>query len=318
MRDWLQSALQPAGPAAASVHRLWEFMWWTSVVVFVLVMGALAWGTFHRRRAGRDELAEGAPGEKRVIRAVSAAVALTAVTLFVFLILDFSTGRALTAPREAALRIEVTGHQWWWEVNYFNDVPNRRVTTANEIHIPVGRPVLLRLNSQDVIHSFWAPDLNGKRDLIPGKESSLWIQADSPGVYRGQCAEFCGYQHAKMAFLVVADRPADFARWYDGQADTAKTPTDSLTMRGQEVFLAGTCTMCHAIQGTPAGATMGPDLTHVASRRYLAAGAVPNTRGNLAGWILDAQGIKPGSHMPPNSLTPADLQALLAYMGTLK
>jgi cytochrome c oxidase subunit 2 len=318
MPDWLQSALRPAGPAAASVHRLWGFMWWTSVAVFVLVIGALAWGTFHRRVAGRENLAEGAPGERRIVGAVSAAVVLTVLTLFVFLVFDFSTGRALTAPRAAALRVEVTGHQWWWEVSYYNDVPSKRVTTANEIHIPVGRPVLLRLNSQDVIHSFWAPDLNGKRDLIPGKESSLWIQADSPGVYRGQCAEFCGYQHAKMAFLVVADRPADFAHWYAAQSDTAKTPTDSLTSRGQEVFLASPCAMCHAIQGTPAGATMGPDLTHVASRRYLAAGTLPNTRGNLAGWILDAQGIKPGAHMPPNSLTPADLQALLAYMGTLK
>jgi cytochrome c oxidase subunit 2 len=137
-------------------------------------------------------------------------------------------------------------------------------------------------------------------------------------VYHGQCAEFCGYQHAKMAFLVVADRPADFARWYASQADTARTPTDSLTARGQEVFLSSPCVMCHAIQGTPAGATMGPDLTHLASRRYIAAGSLPNTRGNLAGWILDAQGIKPGAHMPPNSLTPADLQALLAYLGTLK
>ena len=318
MHDWLQSALRPAGPEAASVHALWEFMLWTSVVVFVLVLGALAWGTLRRRPAGADPLAEGGPGERRMTGAVSTAVGATVVVLFVFLVFDFSTGRALTARREAAVRIEVTGHQWWWEVTYYDSIPNRRVTTANEIHIPVGRPALIRLNSQDVIHSFWAPDLNGKRDLIPGKESSLWIQADSPGVYHGQCAEFCGYQHAKMAFLVVADRPADFARWYASQADTARTPTDSLTARGQEVFLSSPCVMCHAIQGTPAGATMGPDLTHLASRRYIAAGSLPNTRGNLAGWILDAQGIKPGAHMPPNSLTPADLQALLAYLGTLK
>ena len=318
MRDWLQSALRPAGPEADSVYALWEFMLWTATAVFVLVIGALLYGTFRRRRPGYETLADGAPGERRALHAVTAAAGLTVVALFVFLVFDFSTGRALTAPRQPAVRIEVTGHQWWWDVNYYHSVANRRVHTANEIHIPVGRPVLIRLNSQDVIHSFWAPDLNGKRDLIPGKESSLWIQADAPGVYRGQCAEFCGYQHAKMAFLVVAESPAQFARWYASQADTAKTPTDSLTARGQEVFLASPCVMCHAIQGTPAGATAGPDLTHLASRRYIGAGALPNTRGNLAGWVLDAQGIKPGAHMPPNSLSPADLQALLAYLGTLK
>lgn len=317
MPDWLQSVLRPAGPEAERIHALWQFMLVVSVVVYALVVGALLYGTFRRRRSDA-ELAEGAPGERGATRIVSVATVVTALTLFAFLVFDFSTGRALTSTVKPAVSIEVTGHQWWWEVTYYHDVPNRRVTTANEIHIPVGRPVLLRLNSQDVIHSFWAPDLNGKRDLIPGKESSLWIQADTPGVYRGQCAEFCGYQHAKMAFIIVADRPADFERWYAAEADTAKAPTDSLASHGQEVFLTSPCVMCHAIHGTPAGATLGPDLTHVASRRYIGAGSLPNTRGNLAGWILDAQGIKPGARMPPNSLSPADLQALLAYLGTLK
>jgi len=317
MPDWLQSVLQPAGPQAERVHALWNFMLAVSVIVYVVVVGVLLLATF-RPRHSEAELAEGAPGERGVTRLVSLATAVTVLTLFAFLLFDFSTGRALTSSVKPAVSIEVTGHQWWWEATYYHDIPNKRVTTANEIHIPVGRPVLLRLNSQDVIHSFWAPDLNGKRDLIPGKESSLWLEADTPGVYRGQCAEFCGYQHAKMAFLIVADRPADFQRWYAAQADTAKTPTDSLTSRGLEVFLTSPCVMCHTIHGTPAGATLGPDLTHVASRRYIGAGALPNTRGNLAGWILDAQGIKPGAHMPPNSLSPADLQALLAYLGTLK
>ena len=317
MPDWLQSVLQPAGPQAERIHALWNFMLAVSVVVYVVVVGVLFVATFRRRRS-EAELAEGAPGERGVTRLVSLATGVTVLTLFAFLLFDFSVGRALTSDVKPAVAIEVTGHQWWWEVTYYHDIPNKRVTTANEIHIPVGRPVLLRLNSQDVIHSFWAPDLNGKRDLIPGKESSIWLQADTPGVYRGQCAEFCGYQHAKMAFLVVADRPADFQRWYAAQADTARTPTDSLTSRGQEVFLTSQCVMCHSIHGTPAGATVGPDLTHVASRRYIGAGALPNTRGNLAGWVLDAQGIKPGAHMPPNSLSPADLQALLAYLGTLK
>jgi cytochrome c oxidase subunit II len=177
---------------------------------------------------------------------------------------------------------------------------------------------VLELRSTDVIHSFWPPNLTGKRDLIPGKVNSLWFQADTPGVYRGQCAEFCGHQHAKMGFLVIADRPDSFATWLASQRDTASTPTTELTQRGQEVFLASSCVMCHTISGTPAGSRIGPDLTHLASRRTIAAGTLPNTRGNLAGWILNPQRIKPGTRMPPNQLNPADLQALLAYLESLK
>jgi cytochrome c oxidase subunit 2 len=169
-----------------------------------------------------------------------------------------------------------------------------------------------------VIHSFWPPTLSQKRDLIPPKDNSLWLQADTPGVYRGQCAEFCGTQHAKMGFLVIAQPPDSFAGWLARQRDTALTPSDELTRRGQEVFLSSSCVMCHAIAGTPAGSRVGPDLTHLASRRTIAAGTLPNTRGNLAGWIVNPQQIKPGTRMPPNQLDPADLQALLAYLESLK
>jgi cytochrome c oxidase subunit 2 len=169
-----------------------------------------------------------------------------------------------------------------------------------------------------VIHSFWVPGLQGKMDMIPGRTNVTWLQADRTGVWRGQCAEYCGLQHAKMAFLVVAERPDSFAGWLARQRDTAPTPIDELTRRGQEVFLSSSCVMCHAISGTPAGSRIGPDLTHLASRRTIAAGTLPNTRGNLAGWILDPQRIKPGTRMPPNQLDPADLQALLAYLESLK
>jgi cytochrome c oxidase subunit II len=177
---------------------------------------------------------------------------------------------------------------------------------------------VLELLSTDVIHSFWPPTISQKRDLIPGKDNSLWLQADTPGVYRGQCAEYCGQQHAKMGFLVIAQRPDSFASWLARQRDTALTPTTELARRGQEVFLASSCVMCHAIAGTPAGSRVGPDLTHLASRRTIAAGTLPNSRGNLAGWIIDPQKIKPGTRMPPNQLKPADLQALLEYLETLK
>jgi cytochrome c oxidase subunit 2 len=197
-------------------------------------------------------------------------------------------------------------------------VPQQNVTTANEIHVPVGRPVVFEVTSRDVIHSFWAPNLNGKKDLIPGYQRSLWFKADTPGVYRGQCAEFCGHQHAKMAFFIVAEPPAQFAAWLDAQRKPAPQPTDSVAHRGLQVFLASPCVMCHAIQGTSAGATFGPNLTHLASRRTIAAGTLPNTRGNLAGWIVDPQRIKPGANMPPNGLHPQDLQALLTYLQGLK
>jgi cytochrome c oxidase subunit 2 len=212
----------------------------------------------------------------------------------------------------------VTGHQWWWEVQYRDSLAQHWVTTANEIHIPVGRPVVVELVSTDVIHSFWPPSLSGKRDLIPGRENSLWLQADSAGDFRGLCAEFCGHQHAKMGFLIVAEAPDSFARWLTLQRDTAATPTDTLALRGREVFLGGSCPMCHSIAGTPSGSRVGPDLTHLAGRRTLAAGTLPNTRANLAGWITDPQAFKPGAKMPATALSAPELRALLAYLETLR
>ena len=205
----------------------------------------------------------------------------------------------------------MTGHQWWWEVNYENPVASRSFTTANEIHIPVGQPVVLKLTSQDVIHSFWVPNLHGKKDLIPGHASMTWLQADKPGTFRGQCAEFCGHQHAHMAFTVVAEPPEQFYAWYDGQTRPAVQPAGESQQRGRQVFLSSACVMCHTIQGTPAGATVGPNLTHVA-------GTLANNRGNLGGWVADSQEIKPGNHMPPNILRAEDLQSLLDYLESLK
>jgi len=214
--------------------------------------------------------------------------------------------------------ITVTGHQWWWEVRYDDPTPKNIVLTANEIHVPVGRPISLTLTSADVIHSFWVPSLNGKRDLIPGQNATTWFVADKPGVYRGQCAEFCGLQHAKMDIFVVADPPEAFAAWLEAQRAPAAEPTDPLVARGREVFLSGPCAMCHAVAGTRAGGRFGPDLTHVASRSWIAGASLENTRGHLAGWIADSQEIKPGNKMPPVPLAPEDADALLAYLESLK
>jgi cytochrome c oxidase subunit 2 len=311
------SVLNPASPQAHLIDRLWDAMYVASIFVFILVIAALLWAAFRRRGPlePTDDPAQGRPMRTAVLLATGATIAI----LFVFLVYDISVGRTITTnPGKNALQIRVTGHQWWWEVQYRDSLPQHWVTTANEIHIPVGRPVVFELRSTDVIHSFWPPALSGKRDQIPGNENSLWFQAESAGVYGGQCAEFCGHQHAKMAFLIVAEPPGEFASWLAGQRDTAATPTDQPAQRGKEVFFASSCVMCHAISGTSAGSRIGPDLTHLASRRTIAAGTLPNTRGNLAGWILDAQAIKPGVKMPPTRLTSADLQALLVYLETLK
>jgi cytochrome c oxidase subunit 2 len=316
--DW-QSVLHPAGPQASNIAHLSWFAFGVATVVYLLTMFALftALRSAHRRARRGEPLDHDSEG--RMTRGVTWALAATVVTLLVFFGYDLSVGRTLSAqPGAHPLTIEVTGRQWWWEVQYADTSAHGRFTTANEIHVPVGRRVLFLLTASDVIHSLWVPNLGGKKDLIPGYTQSVWFQADTPGVYRAQCAEFCGLQHAKMAMFVVAEPLAQYERWVSEQRATASTPTDSVQRRGREVFMTNTCAMCHAIEGTEAGSHNGPDLTHLASRRTIAAGTLPNTRGNLAGWIVDPQGIKPGTHMPPNMLPPNDLDALLTYLQSLK
>jgi cytochrome c oxidase subunit 2 len=237
------------------------------------------------------------------------------VVLSGVLALTVNTLLALSAPAEADdTVVEVIGHQFWWEVRY----PQHNVLTANEIHIPAGVPVRVHLGSQDVIHSFWVPELHGKLDMIPGQTNSFWLQADNPGEYKGICAEFCGTQHAKMLFLVVAQPPDEFAAWLEQQQQPAAVPAEPLAQQGLQVFLAAGCVECHAVRGTDATGNLGPDLTHIASRRTLGAGILPNNPGNLGGWIADPQHIKPGNLMPDSPLTGEELQALLAYMATLR
>jgi len=231
------SVLNPSSPQTRLIDRLWDAMYLVSAVVFVLVVLALLFSAFRRRDS---EAAEADPGRERSLTtAVSIATALTVLILFGFLVYDVAVGRQLTRGLgKDALQVRVIGHQWWWELQYRDSVAQNWFTTANELHIPVGRPVALELLSTDVIHSFWPPTVSQKRDLIPGKDNSLWLQADTPGVYRGQCAEYCGQQHAKMAFLVIAQRPDSFASWLAAQRDTALTPTTQPAIRGQEVFLS--------------------------------------------------------------------------------
>ena len=314
-----QSVLEPSGPVADRVATLWWLAFTIASLVYLVTMGALWWAARRARR--REERGDELPadGDHRLTRGVSIAVGATVVILLVFLVTDFSVGRTLDpVPSAHPITIELTGKQWWWDVTYADTSPHGRFSTANEIHVPVGQPVLFVLEASDVIHSFWAPNLAGKKDLIPGYTQSMWFQADTAGDYRAQCAEFCGVQHAKMALHVIAEPMDEYRRWVESQRAPGKTPTDSITDRGREVFVTGQCVMCHAVAGTPAGAHNGPDLTHLASRRTIAAGTLPNTRGALAGWIVDPQQVKPGAKMPPNQLSPPDLDALLTYLQSLK
>ena len=313
-----QSALDPAGPQAERIEGLWWFMLIVSSVVFLLVLAATIRAFTHRGSAATTVEAE-ARRERRMHTGIIAATVATVVILFVFLVVNFSTERALASlPGDQAVSIEVTGYQWWWKVRYIDSTANRTLTTANEIHIPVGAPIRITLLSNDVIHSFWVPRLHGKRDLVPGRRAVTWLRADSVGVYRGQCAEFCGHQHAKMALTVVAESRRDFDAWFDAQLQSAREPATAEEARGRDVFMRSTCVMCHSIQGTDAGAGSGPDLTHLASRGTIAAGTLPNTRGHLGGWITDPQAIKPGAKMPATSLESAELQALLTYLQSLR
>ena len=313
MPSILQSALHPAGPGAASITQLWWVMFWTCTAVYVLVMGALVLAVRRRR------LGHAAPAERTLLRAVVGASAATVAILFGLLFASVVTGRAIGSLGSAeGLVIEITGNQWWWDVEYHNPNPSLRVRTANELHLPVGRQVRIQLKSNDVIHSFWVPNLQGKMDLIPGRQTVLWLQADTAGVYRGQCAEYCGAQHAHMAFGVIAESPEAFERWLQGQRQTAPPPATPEQQHGLEVVERGPCALCHTVRGTAAGGRTAPDLTHLATRSTIAAGTAPNTRGYLAGWIADPQHLKPGAKMPATGLSAEELQAVLAYVETLK
>jgi cytochrome c oxidase subunit II len=311
------SAVHPTGPQARRISEMTWYLTITGSIVFVLVMGLLFYVLWRAHR--RQDALDGERVERTMRHWVAGGVAVTTVILLATLVYNFYTGRALAQFAEPdALTVRVTGHQWWWEVQYQDPAYNRRVSTANEIHIPVGRRVRLEVQSRDVIHSFWVPNLHGKLDLIPGYSGTTYFQADEPGVFMGRCAEYCGLQHARMDIRVIAESPAKFAAWYEGQLRAAPAPADTVQQKGQQVFLSKGCVMCHSVRGTPANSRVGPDLTHLASRMTIGAGTLPNTRGHLAGWVMDPQRIKPGVRMPPNPLAADELQALLDYLQSLK
>jgi cytochrome c oxidase subunit 2 len=316
----VQSALDVGGEGAERIAVLFWMFSAICAAVWALVMLALAWAALRRQRVMQENPLEPQPAAERwATGAVAGAIALTALTLIFLVASSYFTGKSLAGlGGPEALTIRVTGHQWWWEIRYEDPQPSRTLITANEIHVPIGRPVRVKLQSTDVIHSFWVPSLAGKTDNIPGRETELRILAERAGTYRGQCAEFCGLQHAHMGVLVVAEPQSDYDAWYEGQLGAAREPANEAARRGKELFLSRACVMCHTIRGTPAGGKVAPELTHIGSQRTIAAGTLPLSRENLIAWMLNPQAIKPGTNMPRVPLHLAELRAIASYLEGLK
>jgi cytochrome c oxidase subunit 2 len=300
--------LNPASPLAAAITKLFVAVLLVLGFIFALVAVLVVVAIVRYGRRPADELPNQIFGSDRL------EIVWTAVPIFLLAVIFVFTVRVMHAanpsPASRAPDLLVVGHQWWWEVNYLKS----GVVTANELHLPVGQRVLIRLESADVIHDFWVPRLGRKLDAVPGHPGYLWLEADRPGVYLGACAEFCGAEHAWMRFEVVAQPQAEFAAWQQAQLAVAPTPKSGKALAGMKLFAARTCVNCHRLAGTAADQRVGPDLTHLASRRMLAGGAVVNTPATLAQWLKNPDSIKPGSHMPNFQLSDAEVAELVAYL----
>ena len=308
LSGWPPPVLDPAGPFAGSITTLaWALIGMAGIVLLVVI--AALWVALFGKRSTRERL-----GGERVIWI--GGIAFPVVVLTALLVWGLSlTSHLSSAISGDEMRVRVTGEMWWWRVSYLDGEGREVMRDANEIHIPTGQPVVVELQSADVIHSFWVPRLSGKLDMIPGRRNAMRIQADEPGVYGGQCAEYCGGPHALMGFVVVAHAPEDFARWRQARLAPPAPPATQLAQRGAALFASSGCAACHRIAGTDANGIAGPDLTYVGSRRTLGAGILPNNRGTMIGWIANAQAIKPGNRMPSYSVLSGDeLQALAVYL----
>ena len=308
----VQSALDPAADQAMAIDRVWWVLVSVCSVVYLAVLAALAWALLRARRR-RARAGGGVDADPAWRRALVAWSALVVGLLTWFVVVAFLADRQLHAG-QPDLEVRITAKQWWWQVEYLSGAPQRQFVTANELWLPRGRTARIELRSGDVIHSFWVPALTGKQDLIPGYTNAVLVTPRRNGAYRGQCGEFCGLQHAHMALDVhVVDQGA-FDAWQRRQRLPAAMPATGSARRGMIVFASTACLSCHAVRGTPAGSRLGPDLTHLASRRTLAAGALPMSRTALDRWLLDPQRIKPGNQMPAVPLDARDRAALADYL----
>jgi cytochrome c oxidase subunit 2 len=308
----VQSALAPVADESRAIERVWDLMLWICGPMYALVLLALGYALWRNRGNGH-----GRAGDRALWFGLLGFSVLTAGLLTVLTAQSYVQDRRLHAPVVDPVNVRITAKQWWWQVEYLDADPSRQFTTANELHLPVDRPARIELASADVIHSLWIPVLNGKEDLIPGHANTITMTPRKVGRYRGQCAEFCGLQHANMALDVQVDDAAAFAAWQAHQRMPAPAPTTPTAIAGRNDFNALACALCHAIGGTPAGGVVGPNLTHLASRRTLAAGALPLDRGTLESWIIDPQRHKPGTNMPAVPLQPQQLSDITDYLMTL-
>jgi cytochrome c oxidase subunit 2 len=310
--DRRPSMFEPVGPMSRQLASLGWTMTAIGTAVFLVVMALLLWPLWRSRNAAAVDGPPRDVDERAwILYGGTAAPALILAGIFILTLGAYRT----SAPDVAMpLTIKVVGHQWWWEVQY----PDQHILTADEIHLPVGRAVKVIVESDDVIHSFWVPNVAGKMDAIPGQSNVTWLQADTAGTWRGACAEYCGMQHAHMALSVVAQPEAEFARWVANERAIAAQPADSETLQGEHAFLTSQCVFCHTVRGTQAGGRVGPDLTHIGSRLTIASGTLPNTRGNLGGWIENPDRMKPGTKMPAVPLGAGQLEAIITYLESLK
>jgi cytochrome c oxidase subunit II len=311
----IANIFKPASTPAASIAGLSILVVAVCLAIFVVVAGVLTY-TIVRFRRPRFDIDREPP---QVYGSSQIEIAWTVIPVLIVVVLTMATARVITevqdkGPQPDALFVTVVGHQWWWEVRY----PSFGVVTANELHVPVSdaaspRPTFLRLESADVAHSFWVPQLAGKTDLIPNHPNSMWFEPRVEGIFLGNCAEFCGLQHANMLLRVVVQSPGEFIQWV---AQQKRTP--QIEHPGEKLFLSLSCVNCHAVAGTPAAGTFGPDLSHVMSRETLGAGVMPNTPDNLRRWIRDPQTMKPGNLMPNMQLSDRELDRVHSYLSALK
>jgi cytochrome c oxidase subunit 2 len=309
--DSVLRVLNPDSPQARALFHLGVVAGVILAVIFVIVAGLIVYALM------RFRWREGEPDPHQLAGNTTIEIVWTAIPCVIVVALFALTGRTMSVsdpPPAPTPDLVVIGHQWWWEVHY----PKSGVVAANEIHIPAGRALSLRLDSADVLHEFWVPELARKITTVPGHPNHIWLQADTPGTYLGICSEFCGTQHAWMHFLIVAEPEAEFEAWQQAQLRPAAQPLSDVAVKGQALFMQHSCVSCHAIKGTPASALVGPDLTHFASRRQLGAGIADNTPENLRRWLADPQQVKPGVKMPDFKFSDEQITQLVDYLETLK
>jgi cytochrome c oxidase subunit 2 len=306
------NALDPQSPQARAIYDLGIVSTIVFVLIFIVVAGGIVYAIFHFR--GRD----GEPDPKQFAGSEKVEIIWTAIPFLIVVFLFALTLRGMNRadpPPAPSPDLVVTGHQFWWQADY----PASGVVTANEIHIPSGKALSVRLDSKDVLHEFWVPELARKMTTVPGQPNHIWIQADKPGVYLGTCSEFCGTQHAWMRIVVVAEEPSKFEAWQRAQLQPGQAATSVVAAKGLALFQTSTCMNCHAIRGVPgADSSVAPDLTHVASRRELGAGILENNPANMRRWLKNPQHIKPGALMPDFNFTDQELGQLEAYLSALR